>query len=446
MIFAWILVAIAFGARLGVVLWLSDTVPYTDFVLYHAAGAEIANDPSFLVDATVVRDFPQINWWPPGYPIFLSFIYSLTGADHRAAVLVQVLLGTVVCWLVYRIGVRAAGEPVGRVAGMAIALNPTYVFLTNQLASENVFLVWMALGLFIAGLEAQGHRSRLWNGIVFGLAALTRAIGLLLPLVVGLWLRSRLRSSGAPSRGHASGRQLGWLLLGCAVVIAPWTLRNLVVAGAPALVCFGGGLNFYFGHNPDHIGYRNPSDTPLGTTRDPAAIDAQGYRLGLAYVAERPTHVLTDGARKVGALYAFPDYALHMNSGILIPDTRAHPELETEVQARLQRQRVRDRWLHGPLRVAARTYHVLLLLFGAAGLLFAFRRRAHVDGFAPGWPYEMRLAAWLVVAWTLAHVVFWAQPRFRVPLEIPLALLAALAAVEVVQRLRPRLVGPGGNE
>jgi 4-amino-4-deoxy-L-arabinose transferase-like glycosyltransferase len=425
--FSLLLIASALAVRLGAVLWLSDTVPYTDFVLYHAAGAEIAADPGFLFDRALVRSFPQINWWPPGYPIFLSLIYSITGVDHRAAVLVQALLGVVVCWLVYRIGARAMGETAGRIAGMLVALNPGLIFLTNQLASENLFLVWLALGLEMVGREEQDRRSRIWTGVVFGLGAMTRGIGLLVPVVVGLWVRTR-----APTR-RSWGRDLGWLLLGCAVVIAPWTLRNAIVAGHPALVCFGGGVNFYFGHNPDHIGYRDPSVTPLGATRDPAALDAAGYRLGMQYIAERPVHLITDGLRKIGALYGYPDYALHMNSGILIPDTRAHPELGAEAQERLVRQRVRDRWLHGPFRTVARVYHVLFLAFALVGLIIAFVGSS--TEAAPGWPHEVRLAGWLVLSWTLAHALFWAQPRFRVPLEVPLALLAALAAVRIAHRV-----------
>ena len=38
--FAWGRVALSFSARLAAVLWLSDTVPYSDFLLYHAAGVD----------------------------------------------------------------------------------------------------------------------------------------------------------------------------------------------------------------------------------------------------------------------------------------------------------------------------------------------------------------------------------------------------------------------
>ena len=37
-------------------------------------------------------------------------------------------------------------------------------------------------------------------------------------------------------------------------------------------------------------------------------------------------------------------------------------------------------------------------------------------------PESLRLAAWIALAWVAAHVVFWAQPRFRYPMDVPLAL------------------------
>src|SRR5262245_41328438 len=223
-------------------------------------------------------------------------MYAMFGANPRLVAFVQVLLGTLVCWLVYRLGRRCAGERVGLVAAVVVAVNPTYIFTTNLLASENLYVVWLVLGLLVAMRAtsenaplagnparreqaggAPGHRdmsggaarrweqagnaARWWElagaGALFGVGALTRAIGLLVPVVVALWLRGRVAARRAWLTGAA------WMLAGTAVVIAPWTLRNAVVVGSPALVCFGGGLNFYFGHNRDGIGYRDLATTPM---------------------------------------------------------------------------------------------------------------------------------------------------------------------------------------
>ncbi len=431
--FAVFVVVVALAARLAAVLWLSDTVPYSDFALYHVAGVEIARVPGFLFDRAAAARFPHINLWPPAYPAFLAAVYTLFGPSYRSAVFVQVLLGACVCWLVLRLAVRVGSQSIGRIAALLVALDPIYVFFTNQLASENLFAFWLVLGFLLLEREvgpASGKRAAaprgaeprrdnpalLLPGAVLGLAALTRAIGLVLPVVALLWLRGPDRRAWL-ARG-------AWLWLGFAAVIAPWTLRNAVVVGRPALVCFGGGLNFCFGHNAAGVGHRDLAGTPLAGLRDPAAIDAAGYREGARFIAARPLGFVTRGARKVGALYGFPDDALHMNSGILIPDTRGRPDLEALAQQKLSRQRQRDRLLHGPLMHCARVFHVFLLGLALATILW--RRTCEPSGATR--PY-----VWLLLAWTAAHVLFWAQPRFFHPMHIPLALLGAFTLLRFGQ-------------
>jgi 4-amino-4-deoxy-L-arabinose transferase-like glycosyltransferase len=425
--FEWGLVALAFLARLAAVLWLSDTVPYSDFLLYHAAGIEIARDPGFLFEPAVASGLPQFNLWPPGYPLFLASIYSFLGADYRAAVLLQVLLGTLVCWLVYRVASNAGGATTGKIAGLFVALDPSYVFLTNQIASENLFVLWLALALWLIAKTIRDRRSAYLLGITLGLGAMTRAIGLVLPLVIVPWLRGNAANRRA-WLSHAA-----WLLLGLATVLVPWTLRNLSVTGHPAIICHGGGLNFYFGHNAEGIGYRDLEQTPFASLRDPAAIDAAAYQAGWSFIATQPLSLFSNGARKIVALYGFPDYALHVNSGILIPDARGRPELEAQAREKLERQRRRDRLLHGPLTFLGRLHSMALLALGLAGMLVAIRRDNPI----------LRLCLWLVLGWTVAHVFFWAQPRFRYPMDVPLAILAAAALVQVFARLRGSGSRPG---
>ncbi len=433
--FLIVLVALAFGLRAATVAWLSDTVPYTDFALYHVAGAEIARDPGFLFDAEVARTLPQLNWWPPGYPTFLGVIYTIFGADHRVAVWLHVVLGVLACVFVYLGTSRIFDAPVARLAAILVAINPTFILLTNQLASENVFVFWLSLALWWASRlrrhatdsgstqVANVGRDACILGLFLGLSALTRAVGVVVALVAILGLWRQRRAMRAVS--------CAWMLAGLAIVVLPWSVRNAVVVGRPALLSFGGGINFYFGHNDAHIGFQDLASSPLGSIRDPAELDVQGYKKGFAFIVSHPLQDALHAIQKIGALYAFPDYALHVNSGILVPDVLAHPERAAEAQARLRRQKARDRWLNGPLKLVARAYHVLLV---AAAALALTRWR--------GLPGPVRLFAWLVVAWTCVHVVYWAQPRFRAPSEIFLVVLAATAWTALARAMFGRTHAP----
>jgi len=412
----------AFVLRLAVVLWLSETVPHSDAGYYDLAARRIAADWSFLFDRAQVEAHGKLGWWPPLYPFFLASLYDAVAPSHRVAVFVQVGLGTLVCWLIYALGRRLGGERVAFLAALLIALDPTYIFLTNILASENLYVVWLALALLLYERAAAAEgASRRWlmAGVAFGLGALTRAIGLVALLVAALASRRRVRTRRAWVM-HAA-----FLLAGAALVIGPWTVRNVVVVGSPALICFGGGLNFYFGHNPEQLGYRDLSTTPMAGLATQAEVDRIGYRLGLAHLARQPFGFVTRGGRKVGALFGSAAYAPHGNSAIALPaNWQTDPQQHRIAEELRARQRAKNRWLDGVFTSLA-NLHFALLGIAAAFACMQWKRL----------PEPLRFAAWIALAWIIAHVVFWAQARFRYPMDVPLALLAAWSFGPISQRL-----------
>jgi 4-amino-4-deoxy-L-arabinose transferase-like glycosyltransferase len=395
---AWVLL-IAFALRLVVAIVWHDTVPYSDYFYYHEAGRLQANDAQFFFRAENFARYAKLAWWPPGYPWFLGVVYSIAGPSARAAVAVQVLLGTLVCGLVYAIGTRAVSRRTGILAALLIAVNPTYVFATNLLASENLAVVGMTLGLWWAARSTAPARSAVDAGIAFASAALVRAVCAGVAMVAALWI---LRSS------RVRAAQLGAAFL---LALAPWTLRNAIVAGSPAPVCFGGGLNFYFGHNAAPPGYRDLSETPFAGMRDPAAVDRLGWKLGLQHLGRDPLGVVTRSGHKLAALFAPSTEVLHALSAVRPPDG-APPG----AGARIRTDRARDAFIRRPGTWLS-ALHTYVLLAGAIAAVAMWRTL----------PAELRLHALVAVYWIVVHLVFWAQPRFRYPMEIPMALLCAHA-------------------
>ncbi len=408
------ILSLAFAVRLAAVLWLNETVPYSDFLYYHLAAEKIVENWGFFFDASQAQYYGKFGWWPPLYPFSIASLYAVLGVDHRVVVFAQVLLGTLLCWLVYRIGQRVAGERVGLVAALLVAINPTFVFMTNLLASENLFTVLLAWAVLLAVRPWRSARMHLITGVLFGLAALTRAIGLMVPAIAALWLHGR-----APDR-RAWLLSMAWLLAGSAVTIAPWTVRNAVVVGSPAIICFGGGLNFYFGHNEVSIGYRDLAKTPMIHLTTQQDIDRTGYRLGLRHLARNPLGFVTRGVQKVVDLFGPPGYAPHTNSVIMLPDGwRTDPALGRIAAEMRARQRAKNRYLDGLFTHLATVHSYLILAGAVAASLLLWRRMSS----------GLRLCVYVCAYWVLSHVLFWGQPRFRYPMEIFMALLAAFAIV-----------------
>jgi 4-amino-4-deoxy-L-arabinose transferase-like glycosyltransferase len=122
------------------------------------------------------------------------------------------------------LGVRAG------LAAMAIAaVYPPLIAAGATLMSEALFVAFV-LGAVLAALRGRRVGWALAAGALAGLAILTRANGavLLLPLVLALW--------GRPWRSRAALAAPVACLAAAALVVAPWSVRNLVVLDAPVLV------------------------------------------------------------------------------------------------------------------------------------------------------------------------------------------------------------------
>ncbi len=223
---------------------------------------------------------------PPGYPAFLAAIYWMFGHDHRAVVWVQSVLGAAVCLLTVGIANRL-GLPawVGWLAGLLVAVCPSLVGAAGLLLSETLVCFLLALGIWV-GLwwwqEKRGWQAAVW-GLVMGVLILTRSAMVGFPLV---WLavaihKQRQQTGGAWLRFWLQAA-MGALL--CFSVVGAWTWRNWGLHHRLVPVSTDGGRSFYASYRvPD--GYRfglNPQD---GVTAQADAMSSEVERDRFYYAA-----------------------------------------------------------------------------------------------------------------------------------------------------------------
>jgi len=156
----------------------------------------------------------------PGYPLFIAFVVRNIGEDLAALALAQHLLGVVVCVVVAALGIRFWGVWTGLLAGLLVALSGPLLIAEQYVMAETLFIpvatltvAWLALAL---------ERPRWWTlligGLLIGVAALTRPVGLVLgvaavlALPVAVWWHGRaphplsLVVPHPPAPSPASGR------------------------------------------------------------------------------------------------------------------------------------------------------------------------------------------------------------------------------------------------
>ena len=209
----------------------------------------------------------------PLYPLFLAVIFRIFGAEVTAARLAQVLVSTATVPLLYLWARRRHGDTAGLVAAAMGTVFFAFGVQATFLLTETLFLFLFALGMVVLerGLERPAWWVPLASGAIFGLATLTRSIGL--PLVVlaaaAFWVVGARRFPHpdpaaeqdrspcppiAAKRGTKTLRPcLAALLVlaGAALVVLPWTVRNTIVYRSFILVDTTGTTNLWLDNDPE---------------------------------------------------------------------------------------------------------------------------------------------------------------------------------------------------
>jgi len=184
---------------------------------------------------------PAPFWQPPLYPVLLGVLFASAGDDLYLPRLIQAVIGALVCVLICLLGYRVFGAGIGLGAGFAAALYGPLIYFGGELL-PTLLACCLNLLVLLLVIGKGGWTRWLAAGVLLGLSALAVANVLLFaPALLGYlyWRQRRLRPPA-------------FLLLGCALVIAPVAYRNWAVGGDLVLISHNAGINFYIGNNADY--------------------------------------------------------------------------------------------------------------------------------------------------------------------------------------------------
>ena len=402
--------------------------PVYDAAAYATIAVNLERGEGFTLGRGATQ--PASNY-SPGVPLLTAGLYELSGGVHeRLARLVLALLGSLAVLFAYLIGRRLSGPLAGLVGAGAVAIYPALLEYQGMLMSEPLaasLLSGAVLAMLWAagpGVSAPGSWERVrWlvPGLLLGGLALVRPeyVAISLPIAVVVFARG----------GRAEWRdcllQAVVMLVGLAVVVAPWTIRNAVALDRFVPISTGGGQVLFAGSylpsggDPERVGKEVLERHPELRSQLPA--DPRLEQILTALAAQRYPDLESDGA------------LARMGRERLWDDVSERPtEYAGFVAAKVGRI-----WSHGP-RDAMReplweALHWALVALGLIGLaVLAWQRR-----------WEALLLAAVLVAVTATGALLVASPR-RVLVTIPLvAALAgtgvAWAATALRERTQPSL-------
>jgi 4-amino-4-deoxy-L-arabinose transferase-like glycosyltransferase len=334
-------------------------------------------------------------FWPVGYPAFLAGVMAVFGTDPLVGQAANAVLGVLAVWLLHRWCLLQFGCP--RVAGLAallLAVYPNHLGYTVGLYSEPLYTV-LLLAVAVVARQRWGDARWVLAGALAGAATLVKSQTLLLaPLLLALLVLPHWRWAVLRRRFSA------WLLalVAMAAVVAPWTMRNWVVMGAPVPVSTNAGMSLLIANNDGmHWGqdrdyhHGGPVFRQLGfTVRDQVAVDRHARELAWQWMADNPGRVLALFPWKVYRQWAYDGEAEWWFQMGYAGYEQARPVFRA-------------------LRVVNQVFYGVLLLLGLAGLWRVLRLPG---GTGPrAWVLPL-----LLLFFTALCTVFSGQSRYHYPL------------------------------
>lgn len=195
--------------------------------------------------------YKKLFWQAFFYPVFLSTVYLLSGASILFAKSVQVLLGSIVCILVYRLGENMFDSRTGILAGLITALYGPLIFFEGELLATGWACFW-SIVLLIILLHASENKGSficfVW-GLCAALSIITRTTFIPFAVAATIWLVLVLRRAPMPIIMIRTSRNL--ILLGFVLILIPVSMLSFYTRGRLSFLPESGPINFYIGNNPD---------------------------------------------------------------------------------------------------------------------------------------------------------------------------------------------------
>ena len=410
------LVALAFLARFAWVLAV-PTVPVGDFATYRES-------------ANYLLEFGSLDHgfiYMPGFVLMLAGVASM-GGELMAQKMIGVVLSTLATAAIFGITARLAdfdvsdrdGDgaaprrvicpcPTAVVAALLYALWPAGVALSSVVGTDvpAAALILLALWALVAWGERRPIAAAMGFGALMGLAAYVRAVALPLTLMSCLYWAVR--------RGRKSWRQAALLTAlttaATLVVLLPWAVRNQRQHGTLKFTDDHGGITALIGANPNSEGTytralnRMFKDLTGRTVLDEPhhETDKLAFDLAKDWTRFEPRYALGLVILKAERLFWSEWHLLYWPIG--------RPGVLVGAPARWFAPR-----MEAANAIADGFWYGLCALYAAGVALALAERRWRLLVLIP---FQLALTA--------TYSAFFAEPRYRVPIEMMAFPLAAFA-------------------
>ena len=389
------------------------TVPVSDFAMYRESANYLSEfgrlDPGFI--------------YMPGFVVLLALVKDL-GGDLLAQKLIGVFFGGLGAAGVFGVTLNlfdrdaSATRPSCKgaiVATLMYALWPAGIAMSSVVGTDvpAAALMLTAVACLTGWAGDRPRRAALVFGVLMGVAAYLRAVALPLSALAAFFWLARLSRLPARRRLLPTVKLTALSVAATMVVLLPWALRNHRHDGELYFTDSHGGITALIGANPNSEGtYTRALNqmfrevTGRSVLDEPhRQVDRAAYAMAVEWTRFSPAYALGLAATRAGRLFDLERRLLYWpinRPGVLIP-----PHSDWFAARR------------PAIDAFADAYAAALLVLFLTGLGLGVAQRRPLTWTLV--PFQLALAA--------TYIIFFAEPRYRIPIEMMAFPVAASALV-----------------
>ena len=266
-------------------------IPQSDALDYHEHALRLAETHAYTANG-----FPTA-YRPIGFPAVLSVFYMIWPSTIFGYALQSLLVSISALLIALILKEHDAGNAISYAGSTLYLLLPMTWMQSMTFMSEPLAIMCMLLSVFIH-IAFQGMRSRIVEGLFWGIAVLTRPI--MVFSVIAILIHDIVKED--------QKKNIIAFATGIIIAILPWMIRNTYVLGSP-MIASNTGINLFIGHNPEANGsYKFVDEMQRFDGLSEVEANASAFTSAMQYILNDPLHSLLLIPKKIAFLFASDAY------------------------------------------------------------------------------------------------------------------------------------------
>jgi 4-amino-4-deoxy-L-arabinose transferase-like glycosyltransferase len=411
--FSLIILLAAFVPRIIWIMFIG-TAPVSDFYGYNNYAIN-ASKGLYKLYGDVYPLFP----FKFGYPLVLSVIYRIFGANIMVAKVFNVAISTGVAYLIYRLGALLFNERAGRIASLIFAFWPAQVMYNSVVASEHIFMLLFLLAIWFFVLaeyslkDAKDYLLVIVSGFMLALTYLIRPVSIiLLPIIIVCLFIFSEKDKPLKEKGFIASR-IKTSVLVTASTIVTIAVVSLIVGNILGVRLWksSSGFSFYIGTNYESSGMYFAKDEEIieEFNYDVEEVHKQATKRAIERITSQPMNFLRLIEKKFIIQWANEDYGYYWSMYKLDDINNVSNFVLSHPRAFLGISQI---------------YYIALLIFAVSGSIYIRRHQI----------YSTAMFFLLLFAFVGAHTLFEVQSRYHYPVIPFFILIAGYGVEQIIER------------